>query len=199
LVHNGILPLSNSKHQKLKEASSVIEKAPFGKDLLIGDFFAGTGSLGFEALSRGASGVFFLESCRKSVSEISHRALSLGCSDSIEVISGLLPDSLRLLKKRLLLCSSQGFDRNHSTPLSKTKIGAPFFQGIFLDPPYALWDHPSFIKKLWDRIKDLNLLAKDGVLCCEHSSYQDPKIFFPELSVLKVVESADRAVHIFKK
>ncbi|MBB93261.1 MAG: 16S rRNA (guanine(966)-N(2))-methyltransferase RsmD [Rhodobacteraceae bacterium] len=51
------------------------------------DLFAGTGALGLEALSRGASHVTFVDSGRKAVSLIKDNVSLLGCTDEVEIIS----------------------------------------------------------------------------------------------------------------
>jgi 16S rRNA (guanine966-N2)-methyltransferase len=50
-----------------------------GKNLL--DLFAGSGSLGFEALSRGATGAHFVDSSRRCISMIARNSGKLGVSD----------------------------------------------------------------------------------------------------------------------
>ena len=48
------------------------------------DLFAGSGALGFEALSRGAASAVFVESDRKVLQLIERNAQKLGCEDRIE-------------------------------------------------------------------------------------------------------------------
>lgn len=79
------------------------------EDLRVADLFAGSGALGFEALSRGAASVAFVESDAKAVSAIRRNAEKLGASDRFQVMTG---SALALPK---------------STP----------FDLIFADPPYA--------------------------------------------------------------
>lgn len=50
------------------------------------DLFAGTGALGFEALSRGAEHVFFVEKARPAVAAIRKNAASLGVDARVTVI-----------------------------------------------------------------------------------------------------------------
>jgi 16S rRNA (guanine966-N2)-methyltransferase len=80
------------------------------------DLFAGTGSLGIESISRGASGAIFVESAR---------------------------DSLKVLKRNLGLCSvlESGtavvleWDIRAGIPWSHPVMKGPF-DLVFLDPPY---------------------------------------------------------------
>ena len=76
-------------------------------DLRVADLFAGSGALGFEALSRGVASVTFVESNRKAAEVIRRNAERLGTE--VRVISG----------SALALPRSQSFDL------------------ILADPPYA--------------------------------------------------------------
>jgi len=83
-------------------------------DSVFVDVFAGTGSVGLEALSRGATRCVFIERDRRVVDVLSENIAMLGCGDRAEIVTadalgsvlmGRLPDDLDL---------------------------------VFLDPPYAL-------------------------------------------------------------
>ncbi len=75
------------------------------------DLFAGTGSLGFEAISRGAGNVTFVDDDRAAVRVIRQNASVLGCDDACEIQQG---DALGFLSR-----------------------GNGTFSLIFADPPYA--------------------------------------------------------------
>jgi 16S rRNA (guanine966-N2)-methyltransferase len=77
--------------------------------LRIADLFAGSGALGFEALSRGAASATFLEKDPKAVEAIKRNADQLGAADRILILSG----------SALVLPRSEPFDL------------------ILADPPYA--------------------------------------------------------------
>ena len=77
------------------------------EDLRVADLFAGSGALGFEALSRGAAHAVFVESDAKAAAAIRRNADKLGAS--VQVLSG----------SALSLPRSDAFDL------------------IFADPPYA--------------------------------------------------------------
>jgi 16S rRNA (guanine966-N2)-methyltransferase len=78
------------------------------EDLRIADLFAGSGALGFEALSRGAASATFVENNAQAAAVIKHNAARLGAS--VELLAG----------------SALSLPR--SDP----------FHLIFADPPYAL-------------------------------------------------------------
>ena len=77
------------------------------EDLRVADLFAGSGALGFEALSRGAASATFVESDAKAAAVIRRNAERLGAV--VQLLGG----------SALLLPGSQPFDL------------------IFADPPYA--------------------------------------------------------------
>jgi 16S rRNA (guanine966-N2)-methyltransferase len=75
------------------------------------DLFAGTGALGLEALSRGASSTVFVEKARKAAAALEHNVAALG-ADGADVRHADAFDFLRQ-------CESQSFDI------------------VFLDPPFV--------------------------------------------------------------
>ena len=82
------------------------------------DLFAGTGALGFESLSRGASSVVMVEQNRQAIRYIQRTADSLDVGSRVRVITG---DTFRLAGQLL------------SAPSEDT----PWI--VFVSPPYALW------------------------------------------------------------
>jgi 16S rRNA (guanine966-N2)-methyltransferase len=56
--------------------------------LKVADLFAGSGALGFEALSRGAASVLFIENEPNAAAAIRRNADSLGASDHVRILGG---------------------------------------------------------------------------------------------------------------
>ena len=79
------------------------------EDLSVADLFAGSGALGFEALSRGAASATFVEQDSKAAAAIRRNAEKLGVVDRVRILGG----------SALALPRSEAFDL------------------IFADPPYA--------------------------------------------------------------
>ena len=79
------------------------------EDLRVADLFAGSGALGFEALSRGAASAVFVEKDAAAVAAIRRNAEKLGASDRVRILGG----------SALSLPAHDPFDL------------------IFADPPYA--------------------------------------------------------------
>lgn len=103
------------------------------------DLFAGSGSLGFEALSRGAARVTFVDDQKAALNSLEQNAESLGCADQCEIIE---EDALTFLRR-----------------------GAGSYDLIFADPPYA-WEG---IASLPAEILTRGLLKRPGLLIIEHS------------------------------
>lgn len=78
------------------------------------DLFAGSGALGLEALSRGASHVTFVEKSRKAVSILGQNVQALGVDDEVDIV---VADAIKYLTSTETL-----------------------FDLILADPPYA---HPE--------------------------------------------------------
>ncbi|SMO36772.1 16S rRNA (guanine966-N2)-methyltransferase [Balnearium lithotrophicum] len=115
------------------------------------DLFAGTGSIGIEALSRGAEKVVFVESDRRFCNLIKENLKKLGIPrEKYEVICD---DYTRALKK-----------------LSKR---GEVFDFIYADPPYER----GYYTRVVNMVKNLGLLDRDGLLILEEPK-KNP--FIPE-------------------
>ncbi len=110
------------------------------ENLLVLDLFAGTGALGFEALSRGAQRVIFVDNYRKALKLINENAQILGCKDKIVTV---YDDVLNFLKY-----ADEKFDL------------------IFADPPYMYPHIDDLVHKIWER----RLLSEIGFFSLEHDS-----------------------------
>ncbi|MGI6517951.1 MAG: 16S rRNA (guanine(966)-N(2))-methyltransferase RsmD [Bacillota bacterium] len=110
------------------------------------DLFAGIGSLGIEALSRGARYCVFVDNDRAAREVINKNLNDLGFRDLSAVVGA---DALRAIGAR-------------RGPVAER---APY-DLIFADPPYAL----DVFDKLLLLIKNAGILAGNGLVIVEHSS-----------------------------
>lgn len=129
---------------KVKQALfSAIKDKPVNSVAL--DLFAGSGSLGIEALSRGASKVYFIEKNSKTFSVLKENVLSLNPDkDTYEVIH---TDYRIFLKKR-----------------NQVK-----FDLVFLDPPYRF----AINQKIINYMRDENLLNDGAIIVSEQDDKND--------------------------
>jgi 16S rRNA (guanine966-N2)-methyltransferase len=103
------------------------------------DLFAGSGNLGFEALSRGAVEVVFVDEWQTAARIIEQNIKLLQCGDRCEVIKADVFGFLR-----------------HADGC---------YDLIFVDPPYRLNGAPELPHRIFER----GLLSSNGFLIMEHS------------------------------
>lgn len=108
------------------------------------DAFAGSGALGFEALSRGVERVVFVESDRGAREALQANVAALGVERRTNVVSG---DALALAERGALL-------------------GAPYSL-LLLDPPYRL--APSAIAQMLSALAAHDLLKDGALITYEHA------------------------------
>ncbi|GEN30325.1 16S rRNA (guanine(966)-N(2))-methyltransferase RsmD [Cerasibacillus quisquiliarum] len=105
------------------------------------DLFAGSGSLGIEALSRGIDEAIFIDKSGKAIQTIKQNLKTLKVTEHVEVYRNDAFRALKAIHKRGLT-----------------------FQLILLDPPYKKID----ICLLLETITSSQLLAENGYIYCEH-------------------------------
>lgn len=116
------------------------------------DVFAGTGSLGLESLSRGASHVTFFEADRSALARLSQNITALRIAERTRIIPGDL---------------FKWFDRAAIRTEDAGRIGADV---IFLDPPYRFVnDRPDELLQLALHLNAIHL-RPGGVLIFRHDA-----------------------------
>ena len=115
----GLRPTSDRVRQALFNILG--QRLPGGRVL---DAYAGSGALGFEALSRGADEAVFIESGRLASDAIRENARALGIADRCRLVQG---DAVALLRGR--------------------RVEGPF-AWVFADPPWADGAGPHFLEAL---------------------------------------------------
>jgi len=116
-----------------------------GKSVL--DLFAGSGSLGIEALSRGAAQLRYVDSARRCVEMARRNFEKLGVSD-VAVIT-----------------------RQHAVDFVRTWPG-PRFDLVFVDPPFL----SGKVQEILDCLPGAGILSDDGVLVCRYHRREDINI-----------------------
>ena len=104
------------------------------------DLFAGTGSVGLEALSRGASFAVFVDASREAVQIIERNLRELGLAPRAEILQDDVFRALERLHRR-----GERFDL------------------IFIGPPYG----KELAHKALERLGELSLLRDDAVVVTE--------------------------------
>lgn len=145
--------LKAPKSLKTRPTLAVLRKAVFDMlqfnivDACFLDLFAGSGLIGIEALSRGASHVVFIDSDRTAVRCIEENLKLLGLSGKADVY--LLEATAALAK-----CAKK----------------KSIFDVIYIDPPYKLSAQTPILKELLLFIDTQSLLSPGGFVLIEETT-----------------------------
>ncbi len=137
------------------------------------DLCAGTGAVGIEALSRGASQVYFVESSSAAASLIQRNLHSLGIEAGFEVLKEDVTRALRKLEAR--------------------NVAADF---IFLDPPYQMEKIYTLVLQL---LSQSPLLAENSVVVAEHDKRFDPGDGLAPLLRYRKLEQGDAVLSFYRR
>jgi 16S rRNA (guanine966-N2)-methyltransferase len=144
-------PLRAPPGDKTRPTSDRVREALFGilagrrtlADARILDLYAGTGSLAFEALSRGATWATLVERSRPALDAIAANVAALRLEAHVRVIAGLVERSKSWIAR-----------------------DAPF-DLVFADPPYAFVTSGEAVRALAS-LAGSGVLAADALLVLEH-------------------------------
>jgi len=132
---------------KIREAIfNILGPPPDGAVL---DLFAGTGALGMEALSRGASHAMFIERDRNALVALRHNLRELSLAGRSTVIGADVRTGLRRL--------AASFSREER------------FAWVFMDPPYA-----NETESILAELTECSLLSGCAVVIVEHDKRHRP-------------------------
>jgi 16S rRNA (guanine(966)-N(2))-methyltransferase RsmD len=142
--------LYNPKDNRVRPTTDRIKETLFnivaskGKtgSVFVLDLFAGSGALGIESLSRGASKVVFIDKDKDSFALVNQNLKHVGAQ----------------------LGEYETYNVDYEFALKKLK--GKNFDLIFIDPPYALHIENAVL----ELIKKYNVLAKDGLIVIEHDA-----------------------------
>ncbi len=144
IVPEGIRPVS----LRVKKSCFDILRGEFDGSVIL-DLFAGSGSLGIEALSQGASRAIFIDADKKSVKAVNRNIAELGLEDKGKVHR---KDGIEAIK-------------DFSVYREKFNI-------IFLDPPY----YKGMATKSLQALKEYDILTPSGyivVFCYRNDDFLD--------------------------
>jgi 16S rRNA (guanine(966)-N(2))-methyltransferase RsmD len=136
-----------TRHGALRATSSKVRESIFNilgdkiKGSVFVDLYSGTGGVGFEAMSRGAEKVCFVEADTRRAAEIKDLLSGCGCRKSAHIVRESAVDFLQ----------KSGFEDGT-------------FNIVFLDPPYNSEEIDVVLPLLGQSV----LLADDAVVIAEH-------------------------------
>ena len=114
---------------------------PYIEDAIFADLFSGSGAIGFEAISRGAKHVYFIESHKNAIQAIEKNIALLKVENKVTLLKGDVFTFLPKIKGYLDI--------------------------IFADPPYAKDHKKSFSYLLLEYLNQHSILDEDGRLFLE--------------------------------
>ena len=117
------------------------------------DLYAGSGSIGIEAISRGAEKSIFVDHSESALKYVKENIKTLGIESQAEIILSTDIGALNLLV-------SKGYQ----------------FDVIYLDPPYEKGQYEDILSFIYNN----NLLKKDGLIACETNRKIDTNPFCVE-------------------
>ncbi|MRH42146.1 16S rRNA (guanine(966)-N(2))-methyltransferase RsmD [Aquibacillus halophilus] len=137
------------------------------------DLFAGSGSLGIEALSRGMDHAIFVDKHPKAIHTIHDNLKTLKLEEHAEVFRNDAFRAIKAAAKRELV-----------------------FDLIFLDPPYAKISYEDLL----DEISKFNLLASEGLIICEHDKRKTlPENYSGFVKLKSELYGSATAITLFEK
>src|SRR5580698_4597896 len=146
--------------------------APRVEGAVFADLYAGSGAVGIEALSRGASLVYFVDRAHPAVAAIRANLAAL------EIRSGFRIESAGV-----------------SAALSRISAKCAI---IFLDPPYeAASDYASSLASIGQRAD--GLLTPDGIVVAEHSRKHPLADRYGSLQRYRVLEQGDASLSFYNR
>jgi len=141
------------------------------------DLYAGTGAVGIEALSRGASKVYFAEPSKAAADLIAANLKSLGIATSFEIARTEAAKAIRQWEVR--------------DDVSGIR---PHF--VFLDPPYRLKDEYA---RTLAALAESRLLPSDAIVIAEHEKRFDPGEVFASLHRYRELKQGDAALSFYRR
>jgi len=136
------------------------------------DLYAGSGTVGIEAVSRGAAMVYFVESSRRAAEVIRGNLRELGIASGVRVL----------------------FDDAHAAirGLERERARADF---IFLDPPYRARDA---YRATLVQLSEVGL-SETAVVMAEHEKKFDPGEEFGTLRKTRTLVQGDAALSFYRR
>lgn len=172
--------LERIETQSIRPTSDRVKEAMFSilGDKVINcsflDLFAGSGSVGIEAYSRGAAEVVFIDSNKDSIKVLRNNLVKIGLKEGIEV-----------------------YNTDYSNAISKLASRRKIFDIIFLDPPYKQNISFDAIKKIFKN----NILSSYGIIIIEQNvkEFTNEEIYTYKLIKKKIYGNTQLSFYVFNE
>lgn len=168
--------MRSSKTDKsvVRPTSSMVRKAVFDilrdvENKTFVDLYAGKGTVGLEALRRGAKQVFFIEIKHNLADYIRKIAEKIDCSGSFEILN---LDAVRFIETT-----------------------NRYFDVVFADPPYQSGE----LERLFRALERKNLVSADGILIIQHHKNESLRERLKELKISKCYRYGDTFLTVYRR
>lgn len=171
----GITLASTDTARELRPTQAVVREAIINtlgslgidfSELDILDLYSGTGSMGYEFLSNGASSITFMERDPKCLKLLRTNSTKLKLVDQVNIVLGTLPGALKSIKRK--------------NPVKN-------FDLVFFDPPFKFK-----VEQFTDTVKAVlenDLIKPEGLMLLEYKNMELAKVleesFSEDLVILK--------------
>ncbi|MGA9526348.1 MAG: 16S rRNA (guanine(966)-N(2))-methyltransferase RsmD [Myxococcaceae bacterium] len=139
--------------------------------LKIADFYAGTGALALEAVSRGAEHAVLVDQDREAIQLCRDNARALGFTEKVEILHQPVARAVEHLGR-----AGRRFDL------------------LFADPPYAARVVPDFLAQVVQN----GLLAEEGTIVIEHDRREEAPETFDKLARVDQRQFGDTLVSLYR-
>ncbi len=156
--------------QSLVKRSLFDRLGPWIREKKVLELYAGSGAVGFEALSRGAEHVTFVDRSRGAIEAIKENARKLGYSSKIRIFKKESMRALRELREK-----------------------GEKFDFIFADPPYGTRLNEDFSSLIAD------IMDEDGLFVLEVRWKERGEVRFKHLELEKEVKLGESALLIYRR
>lgn len=161
----------------LRPTASMVREAVFNiigpaiEEAVVADLYSGTGTMGMEAMSRGASRVYYIEADRERASNIEDTIDGCGCC----------------AKATILNMKAEDFVSTHAKAGRRVDV-------IYLDPPYA----SDELLRILPLIAQSGILADGAIVLAEHSRKLELPEAFGSLLRAKLYRYGDTALTLYR-
>ena len=162
--------------RKIRPATSRVKTAIFDilpmdlEGAVVLDLFAGSGSLGIEALSRGAAGSVFVDQSRKAGDLIKSNLALLGCRERGDVMV-----------------------KAYQTAVNQLALEGARFHLVFVDPPFD----QALAGRALAHLSKSGILADEAIVVCRTSTRESVEDGYGELALRKSRKYGDSLVNFF--
>lgn len=152
--------LTRPTSDKIKEAAFQM-MGPYFQGGVCLDLFAGSGSLGIEAISRGINHGVFIDKQPKAIQTINENIKAMRLEEKTEVLKIDAFKGIRLVSKKTAR-----------------------FDLILVDPPYERVNYDNLLNEILEH----QLLNVNGLIYCEHTTEKELPRDYSELEIIKQVK-----------